>query len=282
MLVLCLTDNGRSTYWRMRSVFGRGRPESFFLAYHRLARGFEDFVVACRIAARRDTPENWRVHESNAHAVARLRDAGTSYIVAGGHFRIAPSYALYLPAVCPGTPIRIWKERVQEPPSVQLTRETFQAEAHRRALGTCLHGRVVLLSSGVDLRSARKMLGLLNEPGNVLFIDADLPWSQNGPGTYVRPFAGQRSVRFSTGIAQLARVAKRPVIGCMTLLRPDGTIDVQWSEPLLPTTIASLTDEAVMDRLLDPIEAAVGHWPGQYALDIGDARYWDRQSKSWR
>ncbi len=83
-----------------------------------------------------------------------------------------------------------------------------------------------------ELGAARKLYCRLHERGNVVFIPVDKPWREHLCGAYVRPFAGKKKCVFSTGAAVLARLARCPIISCVPILERDGTIVLEWGEPI--------------------------------------------------
>ncbi len=63
---------------------------------------------------------------------------------------------------------------------------------------------------------------------------------------------------FSTGAAQLARLAHCPIISCVHTLESDGTIVLEWGVPICVAGAEARDDAQVMDQLLNTIEIAVG------------------------
>ena len=114
-----------------------------------------------------------------------------------------------------------------------------------------------------------------------VFIDVDAPWRKSLAGSYERPFAGYKSHVFATGAAQLARMARCPIISCVYSLENDGTIVLEWGSPIRIACNDADSDVDVMNKLIDTLELAIGERPTQYVLRIGDSRRWNSRSRRW-
>ena len=112
----------------------------------------------------------------------------------------------------------------------------------------------------------------LRERGNVVFIPVDAPWSENVTGAFERPFAGHKKKVLSSGAAQLARLSKCAIISCVSMLENDGTIVLQWGDPIRIDDNKSTNEVDVMNELMDALEIAIGERPTQYTFEIGAYR----------
>ena len=100
-------------------------------------------------------------------------------------------------------------------------------------------------------------------------------------GAYERPFVGKRKCVFSTGAALLARLTQCPIITCVPLLEKDGTVVLEWGEPIRIAGNDAANDVDVMNELFDTIEIAAGERPTQYAFEIGGDRRWNPLIRRW-
>lgn len=279
LLLLILPIPGFHTYRQMRSAFGKGRLYSLYLAWGWLARPLTDYVILKRLLYKRENPFNWRIVERNVDGINSLRESGESYIIASAHYSKKSSLSMFSPRVTHGNPIQIsnpLKERIL---SLYDLRIHIQYGAFLKAYPCWQRSYEFVYIK--DLRSARKAYIKLREKGNVVFIPVDGGWSKTPTGSYERPFAGLRSRVFSTGAAQLAQSAKCPIISCVHMLESDGTIVLQWGEPIRIVGNEAADIVNVMNRLLDTLEIAIGERPTQYIFEIGSDRRWNSQSKLW-
>jgi lauroyl/myristoyl acyltransferase len=279
VVMLGATAAGRDLYCETRDSFGTGRLESLRLTRRRLALPFRAFVVLKRVLNRRDTPDSWRIVEKNADAVRTLAASGQSYIIATAHFTREAVLGLLSPAITPGYFVHV---AAPPPPRVQSLhdlRMRIQYGTLLKAFSAAWKRTVELAYIGPDNPVPTVQLyKRLREPGTVVCMNVDAPWSwRKSRGSFRRPFAGRRSRECAVGAAALARLADCPVVSCLFGTAPDGTIELEWGTP-----IHHVTDEiATMNALLDTMERAVGERPSQYILHIGCERRWNAGRKRW-
>jgi lauroyl/myristoyl acyltransferase len=124
-------------------------------------------------------------------------------------------------------------------------------------------------------------LDRLQQPGNAVIISVDAYWKGGGPNLR-RNFAGNRMYQFGTGAASLARLARCPIIPCVTFLEREGAV-VEWGIPIPPPAANDeRADIQGTDQLLQYIERGVGSRPSQYVLDIGASRRWNSSAEQWQ
>jgi lauroyl/myristoyl acyltransferase len=278
LLLLPLPSAGLAADRRMRRAFGTSRWKSWLLTWGWLARTLYDFVVLKRVLNGREDPRGWRIVERNAEGISGLRESGASYIVVTGHYAKGPSLALYAPHVTPGHPVQVANPLREQLTNLFERRIRTQYEPFVRACYCWERDFEYVFIK--DVRSGWKLSKVLREPGNVVFMPIDAPWRASATGAFARPFAGAASYVFSTGAAQLARLARCPIITCIPILERDGTMVLEWGTPMRVGEVAG-DDVAVMSRLLDVLERAVGERPTQYVYEIGGDRRWNAQTGLW-
>jgi hypothetical protein len=279
LLLLILPIPGLHTYRQMRAAFGTGRLDSFFLAWGWLARPLSDFVILKRLHYRREDPLNWKIIEKNVDGINSLRESGESYIIATPHFPKKPGLSILSPKVTYGHNIQVANPLVSNVRSLYDLRVRIQYGALLKAYSYCrIDYEFVFIR---NLRTARTLYTLLRERGNVVNIPVDGGWIKTLTGSYERPFAGHRSRVFSTGAAQLARLAQCPIISCVPISESDGSISLEWGSPIRSVGNSTANDIYVMNQLLDAIEIVIGEKPTQYIYEIGGDRRWNSLSKRW-
>ncbi|MBE0656979.1 MAG: hypothetical protein IH602_04770, partial [Bryobacteraceae bacterium] len=275
-LLLILPRPGLGAYRDTINSFGRSPMESLLLARRWLARPLRDFVMLNRILRDREDPSAWTVREENAVAVDRLRATGTPFMVAVGHVSRESMVTMYLRTIAPGSLIHVG---APIPASVASLNER-RTRIHYRASLDCvtkLYGPELqfVYVSPEHPSPALPIAKKLRKPGSTVYIHIDAPWSWRGAerGSFERPFAGSRLRVFSLGAARLARLAKCPIVLCLPRIAGDGTMVLEWGEPL--TVLDEASDIPVMNSLLDRLETAVGTHPDQYLLPFGRDRRWN-------
>lgn len=299
LVLLILPSPGFVEYWKMRAAFGKGRMESVRLSRLRVRRQLRDFVVLKRILNGREKPRNWRILEKNVEAVRSIRESGCSYIVATAHFHREALIALSCPEIVPGKLLQI--SHPTPPPIgsvanlIRLVRRdglyrtlyhqrirmllTLMARAYSAAWDRTVDYTYVSpeLAAAGGLSSAITVYQRLKRPGNVVNIHIDSLWLKLQSGSHCRAFAGLEDSVFSTGAAQLAKLARCPILSCIYWARDDGTIVVEWGKPIL-----RVDDEVqVTNDLLQMMEGAIGERPAHYVLEIGSQRRWDAACGRW-
>jgi lauroyl/myristoyl acyltransferase len=280
LLLVISPATGPRIYWQMRRVFGRGRFESFRLAWGWLGRGYRDFVIYKRILLKRENPKAWEVIERNVENINKLRGTGESYIVAGGHFLQALSFTMYSPTITYGNIIRVSDPIQNRSWKLKTLRIRYQFGMHLKALLSCYEIDKEIIFVEPDLRAAKRIYNRIRKEGNVVFIDIDA-WPKYQRSNYMRPFAGFKNRAFATGTVQLARMARCPIICCIYYLDNQGKINLEWGEPIRNIGENLKDHVKVMDELLDKLEIAIGNNPTQYALEIGEERRWNQVNRRW-
>ncbi len=282
LLGAVLLKPGFKMYWQMRQVFGKKRLDSFLLSWDWITRIFSDFVVLKRILYKRENPMQWKIVERNAGGIQALRESGESYIIASAHFPKASTLSQHSPMVTYGHPLQVGDALKKRVRSLKDLRIRIQYGALVKVISSSIWGREVEhIHSRTDLRAARILHRRLRERGNVVFIPVDAPWSENVTGAFERPFAGHKKKVLSSGAAQLARLSKCAIISCVSMLENDGTIVLQWGDPIRIDDNKSTNEVDVMNELMDALEIAIGERPTQYTFEIGWGRRWNSKSKRW-
>jgi lauroyl/myristoyl acyltransferase len=267
---------GPKVYRLNRRAYGRSPAQSIRLTWDWLARPYRDLVILKRITFGREDPEMWRLVEKNVDGINALRASGKSYIIATAHFLRETLFSLSLPSRIGGHPVHSSNFPPSQPETFEELRSHIQSWNLVRAV-RAWDKNAELVFVGVDPLPFRTLYRRLCEPGNVMFIHVDA-WAKKAPvGTYERPFAFVKKRVFATGAAQLARTAGCPIISCVHSLQADGTILLEWGEPIHHVD----NDIAVMDKLIDPIEIAIGQRPAQYPFRIGGDRRWNQTALKW-
>lgn len=293
--VLCVaTRAGRNSYWEIRAAFGLGRIASLKLARRRLAQPLSSYAVFRRVIEGRERPSDWKVEHRNREYVQQLLDSGESFMLASGHFTRHAYLGVPSLPVEPGRWVQVGlpghdgirsmqelRRRLADSTLARIVldqRNKVQYDALLEALPVAWPEKIEFGFVHREFSAAQQIYKRLLKPGTVVSIHVDAPWQQKGPGTYVRPFAGEAHRAFSTGAAQLAKLTKRPIIFCSYWIESDGTVVIEWSPP-----ITGVDDEkATMDTLIDSLEVAVGRRPEHYTLDIGAARRWNAKLQTWQ
>jgi lauroyl/myristoyl acyltransferase len=279
LFLLVLPQPGHYTYYQVRSVFGKGRVSSLLLSWDRLALAFRDFVVINRLANKRESPFTWRIVEQNTDGINQLRRTGETYIVVIAHFSQVARMSLVSPKVTYNFPFGIGLAP-REGRNLFDLRIRIVWGALLRA-GRCWDRDAEMGLVGDDLHAATILYKRLRESGNVVFIALDAPWNRARIGTYERPFAGHRNRGFSTGAVQLARLAGCAIIACVPYIEDDGSIVLEWGDPMRIDSNDSSGEVKAMNRLLDTLEIGIGKRPTQYQLDIGADRRWNSENVRW-
>ena len=264
----------------MRSAFGKGRIESFNLAWSWLATPLSDFVVNKRLLYKRENPFNWKIVERNVDRINSIRASGDSYIIAAGHFSNESCLCMLSPAITYRQPTHVAFARPERIQSLNDLRIRIGGGTMVKAYACCWERGCEFVFSK-ELRTAKKLYSLLHEPGNVVIMAIDVQWPKTMNGAHERPFAGRGKCVFSTGAAALARLAQCPIISCAPLLEKDGTVVLEWGEPIRIVGNDPANDANVMNELLDTLEIAVGERPTQFTFEIGSDRRWNPLSRRW-
>jgi lauroyl/myristoyl acyltransferase len=265
----------------LKRLFGGGRYRSFRMAWSWIADPFLDFFVFQRVLNGRDDVTKWKIVQRNAEGVARLREAGQSFIIATGHFQRTAHLAVVSPDVTHGTfiqstltapqrAVRPLDYRMQIQFGTMLKVITFASSKWKRPF------ELVYTNAGSS--AARQLLDRLGKPGSVVSISVDAPWPRGVSGSFSRPFAGMRERSFSTGAARLAKLCKCPIVTCVCWREDDGTVVFEWGTPIM--SVGNEID--TMNHLIDVVEKAVGERPIHYVLDLGQERQWDPHLRRWQ
>jgi hypothetical protein len=274
--LLILPTPGMAAVRQMHRAYGKGLLGTVLLAWRWLARPYRDFVLGQRVIMHREDPFEWKIVERNVVGINALRAANASYIIASAHFLREGYFSVLDPRVTPGRAIQagvVLPERIR---TLYDLRFFIQYGTLVKAVIDTLKGDCFWV--GRDRQPSKAMLTHLRDQGNVVIIYADAHWQRTGGGVYFRPFAGLKDREFSTGAARIARIAKCPVISLVCLQEDDGTIVLQWGDPIWNTG----DDVGVMNHLIDAFEVAVGERPDQYVFWIGGDRQWDARNRRWQ
>ena len=123
-------------------------------------------------------------------------------------------------------------------------------------------------------------LMLLAQPGSWMTILID-PWWEK-PNAYRRSFAGLADRGFALGAARIARLAQCPIVLYVPAFRDDGSVVIEWSDPLEPPPLDDKpSDVRVMDVLIDMLERYVARYPTQYFHPLGFERAWNVETQRW-
>ena len=272
---------GKHAYWDFRSAFGAQRWRSFRLAHAWLSRPFVDHVALLRICHNREEKDEWNIIEHNAGPVRLLMESGKPLIVATGHFAREGFWCLYLERVLPAFVLGVI--------GLMPTERTLYGRRMRIQFGTIIgswdHVRPVnreWIIVGGGASAMQMLIDGLHQSGRVVVIAIDAPWQGGKPGTFARPFAGHRSRIFATGTARLARLTQANLLSCVLWIDNDRRVVIEWGTPILPPEEWNeAADISIMNRLLDPLEVAIGKRPTQYVLTCGADRQWNPAVQEW-
>ena len=281
LFLVILPSSGLRIYYQIRTAFGKGRFASLYLAWGWLALPFRDFVILKRLINKRENQFNWKIVERNTDGINNLRRSGESYILVSGHFVKEALLSLISPDVSYNHPFQISVDTPKQIRSLYDLRILIQFGALHEALPSCWGRDTGIFIVGSDLRSTTKLYKSLREPGNVIMMNLDAPWNKTLIGYYERPFAGQKNRVFSMGAVQLAQLTRCPLICCVPWLKDDGSIVLEWGEPIRINSTDAAGEVKAMDTLIDILEIAVGKRPTQYYLEIGYDRRWNSQKGRW-
>lgn len=227
----------------------------------------------------------WKHAEIGSEAARHIKDSGQSFIVACAHFSQQSRLGLFLPTVLPQD-AHILKVMSPRPPhSLEpvALRLRFQYGQWVDVVQGMHQNCVELFFTENEAATAwfPKIWKCLQQPRNVLVIDADTYWA-NSQRVLRRDFAGLRSFSFAVGTAAIARLAQCPILPCTTFIREDGTIVIEWGTPILPPELTDQgADARITGQLIDNIERAIGFKPEQYVLAIGASRRWNAVKDQW-
>jgi lauroyl/myristoyl acyltransferase len=265
----------------MRHSYGRSRLRSLRLTWDYLNQPLRDFVILRRLISKQENPRRWKIVEVNGEGIERLRTSGRPYIVATGHFAREALMSISSPTVTPAPPFQVSHEPSSHPESPQDVRVWLQLTTLLAAQQSCWERPFNYVYAGGGHLPFRKLVRALSDGPAVVFVGIDAPWHRSGPGAYERPFAGFEKRAFATGVAQLARWARCPVIGCVYRMDGPRRRVIEWGTPIECDGNSSPTEREIMDSLLDFLEVAVGRYPEQYVLEIGSERRWDEGRRRW-
>jgi lauroyl/myristoyl acyltransferase len=275
--LIAFPEPGLRTYRSMRRAYGSNRLDSLAMALDSLARPFRDFVAHKQLLCGRQDARDWTIIERNSDEVNRLRESEQSYIVVVGHFAREAFLGLLSPEVTPGRPVVVGQappERVRSPYKLRIK---LQYTAFVEALSSVWGRDVEMVYIDKEKLASHTIYTRLSGQRNVILIHADAPWPSAATGTYERPFAASPNRSFATGVVELAKLARCPLVSCVYSIDRPGTVTLDWSAPLWVNN--NVCDS--MNHLLDPLETAVGEMPSQYVLRIGRGRRWNPTLSRW-
>ena len=268
---------GLSTYRTMRRAFGRNRLESLAMALDWLARPFRDFVVQKQLLYGRQDARSWTIIERNSDDLNGLRESGQSYVVVTGHFAREAFLGLLSPEITPGRPAVVGLAPPERVRSAKALRIKIQYGTFITALSSTWGRDVELIYIDKEKLASHTVYELLRGQRNVIFIHVDAPWPSAATGTCERPFAAEPNRSFATGVVELAKLARCPLVSCVYSIDRPGTITLDWSAPLWDTSNVHNS----MNQLIDPLEIAIAKMPSQYVLDMGRGRSWNCKLCRW-
>lgn len=277
LLLMLLPSPGLTTYQTMRKAFGKPPFQAFMLAWKTVARPFRDLVILKRVLYGRENVFDWKIVERNSDGVDRLRKSGQSFIIAVAHFQRAAVLALASPAVAPGTFVSVAEAPPKKIKSLYDLRLRLFYGTMITAIATAWRRPFEYAFTTEGQSAAALVYQRLREPGNIVLINIDAVWAKRPTGSFSGPFAGQEERTLSTGVVQLAQLTGCPIVPCSFWQDSDGTIILDWGTP-----VETIHDEAeTMNRLIAPLETAIGERPAQYVLEIGDERRWNATQRIW-
>jgi hypothetical protein len=261
-----------------------------------LATQREELVYLTRMGEGREHLADWDVFESNREGVAQLIAEGRSFILAGAHFPHAAANVAQ--KVLPSPAAFVGGDGPASAGSAAERRRSHIVRARDRSraglFGALIPPEKLLISvpdvwrpgadwraSGERVKTVKRMLSQLANPGGLVLIRVDVHWE--GPGAYCRPFAGTASRGFALGAASTARLAQCPVVPFTAVLgHKPRTVLLGWGDVIFPPPRhAQHLDTAVLDAVLNHLERGIGRYPTQYQAPVGLDRAWNRHSESW-
>lgn len=263
----------------VHKVFPADAANAGRLAREWLGRPFRDHVIVTRIATGREHARDWPIEMRGAPPI--LTEPGQSFLVAIGHFSREPVAAIYLSKIIPKRLAAIVASLDKKSLSPRALRLRFQFGEMVRAIVALREGDVEMIEVG-DRGVIVRTLKFLREPGSVVVISPDVPWSK-GHGSGVQlPFAAFASQTFAIGSARLARVSQCPILPCVPFLDDHGRVVLEWGEPIpAPAKDDEAGDERVTREVLAFLERGIGRRPGQYVLVFGQDRRWNAATEAW-
>ncbi len=276
--MLCLPSPGYITFRHMRSAFGASVRQSLQLSLRWIARPMVDFVILRRIVIGRERLADWTIIQEDEHKIRPLRDSGSSYVVATGHFARPGYLALVQSDVTPARPVDVAAEIPPRGLSPRTLRTRLNYGNFTEALNVCGQQRFDVVHVGENPATARTLYRKLMAPGHVVIVHIDAVWPAGSIGAHTQPFAGFANRTFSNGTTKLAKMADRPIIPCSYAIRNNDTIVVKWGDP-----VESINDiDSTMTDLLAFLEREIGRQPDQYVLEIGYDRKWQPARDRWQ
>lgn len=267
----------------LRKAFSVNGYELFRLTVKYIALPFKDYTVCKMIISGRESVAEWPISENNKDAINELLNSGRSFIVANGHFTRQAYLALFRRDVAPSRLIQ-----VTLPPNPETG---WKAYDHRieLQLGTSLAAAQSLRPDDLTYSVVTKdqhifhtMRRHLKMARGIVMINIDAPWEGKDENTLSRPFAGFSNRKFAKGVIELARISGCPIVSCITYVNTDGSITIQWGDPIYVSADSQPAEGvAHLNHLLDVIENAVGRRPDQYLMPIGSDRSWDKERSCW-
>ena len=264
----------------MQWTFGVSRTAALRLSRGKLSQHLRDFVVCRRVILGRETG-NLKITERNAESIRALRSSGESYIVAASHFGREANINLYSSRITPGHILLVTGQRSPHIGTVH-TWSRLQYATYIKAFYHAHGGNLTHVIVGLE-PSAATLYANLSKPGCVAVIAVDAPWQSEGPHCFARPFAAHRSRGFSLGAIALARLARCAIIRCISWRENDGTIVLDWGDPIKPAPRGTKAEDiSIMNKLLEGMEVAIGKRPAQYLLETCGPRRWDPHLERWK
>lgn len=282
-LGVTLSGRGRRALRLMRQAFGDGTNDRQIrrMARDWLSRPGRDSVLARSALRGRLDPTRYRIEEKNADLVEPLRQSGTPFIVATGHFAREAFALLASRNIMPAKVLV-----VANPPIVENwhPRSRWLGYHYGQLLKYLQWARPDWTFGYPGTANLLKTLVQhLRAPGNAVLILADAPWQAARRDSYVRPFAGRNARAFATGVVHMSRLAQCPIAVCLPYVVAKEHVVIEWTRVIPPPPPrGNVADAQVLDPILDDIETAIGKRPSQYVLDFLSTRRWNAGTERWQ
>lgn len=233
-----------------------------------LARPYHNYLTLRRLINGRDKWEEWLFEERNVEAVQDLRDSGTSFIVATGHFTRDAALIMHSEKIIPHNIYAVVKPHAPITANPRTVRLRLHFGQILEVLEFLIREDVTLVFPGSS-KAWKELIRCLRKPGNAAVIAVDAPWK--GKDGFTRPFNGKSAQRFSKGTARLARLIQCPIVVCVPYVDEDGKVVVNWRRRIdPPDPTDEEADLSITNMMLDEIEKATAERPSQYVMALFD------------
>jgi hypothetical protein len=284
-VIVSLFPFGIKTYWTVRSAYGLTRLGAMRMSAQCHARIFRDNVVMRRMIEGVEDIDGYKLREVNPEKVTALAETGESFIVVTGHFTREALLILYTRCAQMGQVIALVNERPKLSGSLFERLHQHKLITQYGSMIDCLEciapGKIEQVLAGANKQPMKPLMRKMKKAGNLAFFAIDAPWHGDTKGAISRPFASESKQVFALGATRLARSTGCPLVICFPWLDEDGTVVIEWGDPISISRQDEKGEQKVMNEFLDQIEVNIGRRPNQYVLPIGFGRHWDKHTKSW-